>query len=150
LSESDLDNLRGQGWVLPDTLPGGMDRYAAKVLDDEGRQVVQVSYSDGLFSASLFVQRGGLDADRLKGFHRERVGDSVMYVRAGLLRTLVWTGVAGDDASSSAVYTLVLDAPEEDGPPIVAALPHAPLGDDLAARLDRGLDRVRSWANPFA
>jgi sigma-E factor negative regulatory protein RseB len=142
LDDAALTGLRREGWQLPDVLPGGMERYRATELRSGDHRVVQLAYSDGLFAASLFVEQGGLDAAALHGFERRTVAGTIAYVRTGLQRTVVWAG-------RSAVYTLVLDAPESLTPELVAALPHRPADDGMLARLGRGTDRVGSWANPF-
>jgi sigma-E factor negative regulatory protein RseB len=119
-----------------------MERYRATELTSGGRPVVQLAYSDGLFAASLFVEQGGLDDGALRGFDRTQLAGTTVYVRTGLHRTVVWAG-------RTAVYTLVLDAPESLTPELVAALPHRPPDNGVLARLGRGIDRVGSWADPF-
>jgi sigma-E factor negative regulatory protein RseB len=119
-----------------------MERYRATELTTDGHRVVQVAYSDGLFAVSLFVEPGDLDAGALDGFHREQLAGATVYVRTGLHRTLIWAG-------RTAVYALVVDAPADLAPQLVAALPHRPADDGVVARLSRGIDRVGSWANPF-
>lgn len=142
LHDDDLTGLRRAGWELPDVLPGGMERYRATRMTTDGHLVVQLAYSDGLFTASLFVEQGRLDTESLAGFRPETLGGATVHVRTGLHRTLVWSG-------RTAVYTLVLDAPGTLAPDVVAALPHTPVDDSLVARLNRGIGRVGSWANPF-
>jgi sigma-E factor negative regulatory protein RseB len=114
LDEAALRQLRGQGWALPDVLPGGMERYRAVELTSDGHRVVHVAYSDGIFAASLFAEQGTLDAGSLRRFRAERMSGTTVYVRDGLQRTLVWGGEAR-------VYTLLLDAPEPLGPQVVTA-----------------------------
>jgi sigma-E factor negative regulatory protein RseB len=142
LDEAALAALRGAGWRLPDVLPGGMERYRAVERTVDGHRVVQVAYSDGIFAASLFAERGRLDAASLRGFRAQRMAGTTVYVRGGLHRTLVWGG-------DGVVYTLLLDAPEPLAPRLVAALPHTPEEDGVVSRLGRGIARVGSWANPF-
>jgi sigma-E factor negative regulatory protein RseB len=142
LGESGLAQLRRDGWYLPDVLPGGMERYRATEMTVDGDRVVQLAYSDGIFAASLFVQQGDLDPRSLRGFRSERMAGTTVYTGGGLHRTVVWGG-------RTAVYTLVLDAPEPLGPQLVAALPHTPADDGPVARLSRGIQRVGSWVNPF-
>ncbi|HEV7825515.1 MAG TPA: sigma-E factor regulatory protein RseB domain-containing protein [Mycobacteriales bacterium] len=142
LDEAAVAALRRDGWQLPDLLPGGMERYRAMEMTVDGHRVVQMAYSDGIFAASLFVERGRLDAASLRGFRTERIAGTSVYARNGLHRTLVWGG-------DGAVYTLLLDAPESLAPQLVAALPHTPDEDGVVSRLGRGIARVGSWANPF-
>jgi sigma-E factor negative regulatory protein RseB len=137
-----LTQLRRDGWHLPDQLPGGLELYRAMEMTVDGHRVVQLAYSDGIFAASLFVQRGGLDPRSLRGFTRGRMAGASVYTGTGLHRTVVWT-------SSTALYTLVLDGPEPLAADVVAALPHTPVDNGFVARLSRGIQRVGSWANPF-
>lgn len=142
LADADLGRLRRSGWVLPDALPGGLERYRGTRMTVAGRSVVQLAFSDGLFTASLFVEQGRVDAGSLAGFRPETLGGTTVQVRTGLHRTLVWNG-------PTTVYTLVLDVPETLAPDLVAALPHTPVDDGLLARMNRGVARVGSWVNPF-
>ncbi len=142
LTDAQVVALRADGWPLPDVLPGHMQRYRAYQLTWDGRQVVQLSFSDGLFSTSLFVQRGQLDGKNLKGFHQDKVGDATVYANSGLYRTVVWAG--GDT-----VYTLVSDAPETVVDGAVIALPHHAPDTSVLGRIGRGISRVASWINPF-
>lgn len=142
LTDAQVAQLRADGWPLPDVLPGHMQRYRAYELTSDGQRVVQLSFSDGLFSASLFVQRGQLDGKNLKGFREERVGDATVYTSSGLYRTVVWAG--GDT-----VYTLVSDASATAADGAVIALPHRAPDASVLGRIGRGIARVASWINPF-
>jgi negative regulator of sigma E activity len=142
LGQSDLARLRRSGWVVPETLPGGLQLYRAHQVQAGGGQTVQLTYSDGLFTASLFAQRGRLERSSLRGFAQTRIGDVVVHSRPGLYRQLVWAG--GDT-----VYTLVTDVPDAAVGEIVAMLPHSTGEPDLLSRVGRGIDRMGSWINPF-
>ena len=142
LEVPDVAQLRRDGWHLPDQLPGGMERYSAMEMTVDGHRVVQLAYSDGIYAASVFVQRGGLDPRSLRGFTRGRMAGATVYTGTGLHRTVVWE-------SSTELYTLVLDGPEPLAADVVAAMPHTPVDNGFVARLSRGIQRVGSWANPF-
>ena len=142
LTDAQVAQLRADGWSLPDVLPDGMQRYRAYQLGAGADQVIQLSFSDGLFASSLFVQRGQLDSRNLRGFHPEKVGDANVFASSGLYRTLVWAG--GDT-----VYTLVSEAPMAVADRAVTALPHRAPDTSMLGRIGRGIARVASWVNPF-
>ncbi len=142
LTDAQVSQLRAQGWPLPDVLPGGMQRYEAYELTDASGPVIQLSFSNGLFSSSLFVQHGQLDVRNLRGVHPEQLGDASVYASSGLYRTLTWAG--GDT-----VYTLVSDAPASVADSAVTALPHRAPDTSVLGRIGRGIARVASWVNPF-
>lgn len=107
---------------------------------------LQLSYSDGLASASVFQRRGRLDPSALAGFETERVGDGEVHARYGLTSVAVWS-------SGGLVYTVVADTPDSLRT-VVSRLPHgAPppeAEDGLGHRLDRGMNRMVSWlTEPF-
>jgi sigma-E factor negative regulatory protein RseB len=107
---------------------------------------LHLAYSDGLTTASVFEQRGRLDASSLEGFAEVGTGKARHYVRYGLSSYAVW-------ASGDTVYTAVSDTPRG-LEALVAAFPHngtdsEATGDGLGQRLDRGLTRMVSWLNPF-
>jgi len=143
LDDAALDRLRADGWVLPDALPTGLVLYRARVVEvDGGGQAVQLTYSDGLFAASLFTQRGRLDTSALRGFTPTKLGGAVVYSRSGLYRQLVWVG-------GEIVFTLVSDAPDARLEQIVRVLPHTEPSSTMRSRIGRGIDRMGSWINPF-
>lgn len=142
LGAGDLDRLRADGWHLPTELPGGLVLHAAKRMTMAGQTVVQLSFSDGLFTASLFAQHGRLDAGRLTGFRPERLAGTEAWTRPGLYRQTVWTG-------GGTVWTLVTDAPDQRVERLVSSLPRTAPDEAMLSRVGRGIGRVGSWANPF-
>ncbi|MDQ1644803.1 MAG: sigma-E factor negative regulatory protein RseB [Cryptosporangiaceae bacterium] len=139
---SQVGALRRSGWVVPASLPGGFGLYRVREVTASGSRALQLTYSDGLFTASVFAQRGRLDTAHLPGFAPATVAGTPVYERAGLYRQLVWPG--GDT-----VYTLVTDAPDASAEQLVAALPYGPQQGGLLSRVGKGIDRVGSWINPF-
>jgi hypothetical protein len=132
-----LAKLSGPGFRLPEVLPGGLTLYTAALSTTPNGQVVALSYSDGLFEVSLFVQRGVL-ASRLAGWQQVKIAGRQVYVAA---RGLSWSG-------HGYVYTMLVDAPPQTVTADVAALPHdTPPG--FWMRLGRGLDRLARLADPF-
>ncbi len=98
----------GHGFVLVDQLrhPGGD---------------VQLFYSDGVFSLSVFEQRGVLDRSALPpgGPPVEAAGHRARTYRTPGGTTLVWE-------ASGVVYTCVTDAPASEIGPILASFPSPP------------------------
>jgi sigma-E factor negative regulatory protein RseB len=134
-----VDNLRSQGWVCAPELPASLKLY--DVHRDTSNNSLQFSYSDGLFNASLFEQRGALDPAAVDGF---RTTDSEgVYVRYGMPSYVVWS-------SGGIVYTLIGDLPPEQLGQVVRAFPHHP-PERLSAiqRLGTGLARMATWLTPM-
>lgn len=132
--------LAKQGWPVPTVLPRGFSLYDARQLD---AGMLQLAYSDGLATTSLFVQQGTLPA-ATHGQMRSVQGVQVWQGDGDPTR-MAWQ--AGDH-----VFTMVSDATSDAREAAVAALPHEThsRGDDgVAARAWRGLERVGSWLNPF-
>ena len=141
LSTEALALLADQGWPVPRSLPRGFALYDARLLDGE---VVQLAYSDGLSTTSVFVQRGTMPPGT-SGLRRIVDGAAVHHPDGDPTR-MVWS-------ADGLVITLVSDASADARDAAVGALPHVTgevVEDGLAPRVWRGLDRVGSWLNPFA
>ena len=136
--------LRGDGWRVPRTLPGGYRLFdTALRAPRPGRHVLHLAYSDGLSTVSLFAQRGRLGTAPVPGFAPGTVGSRPVWVRYETTERVVWGG-------EGRVWTLVSDAPSATVHDAVAALPGdlAPR-DGVRARLARGLARLGGMLNPF-
>ncbi|MCU1602586.1 MAG: putative sigma regulatory protein MucB/RseB [Frankiales bacterium] len=141
LDDTDLQDLIDDGWPLVDHLPGGLERFDALRHADG---VVQLSYSDGLSTLSLFVQQGALP-DKTGGSLRE-VGGSLVHVTSTAPEQLAWSG-------GGRTWTLVSDAPDSTIEQAVLVLPHADppvVEEGMGEKVWRGMSRVGSWLNPFA
>ncbi len=102
---------------------------------------VQVTYTDGLVTTSVFEQKRQLDprsTDLLnQGFRRTELAGVPAFVRVGLPTVAVWQ-------SGEITYTVVTDAVPSATEDLLAALPHElpaaaqPSGNPLA----RGFARV--------
>jgi sigma-E factor negative regulatory protein RseB len=138
-----LRGLRAHGWDCPDELPGPLPLVDAR-RGGRHREIVHLSYADGIASISVFQQRGDLDRDHLAGYRREEVAGGAVWVRPEVPRRVVWS-------AGGTVYTLVADAPERTVDRAVDVLHEGAnaRGGDPMDRLGRGLDRVASWFNPF-
>ena len=135
----DTTELRRDGWHVPRQLPEGFSLF-----DTELRgEVLQLAYTDGLSTLSLFAQSGDLGSEAMRGFDREDVDGRPVWVRGSAPERVVWAG-------GEHVWTLVSDAPEATVRAAVAALPHDPEPDDgVGARVSRGLSRLGRMLNPF-
>lgn len=141
LEPADLDGLRARGWPAPIALPGRLSLYAARLHGP----VLQLAYSDGLSTLSVFVQQGSKAAGELPGFARERHGRVTVWARHAGPEQVVWSGAGRtwtvlSDASAGTVRGAVLALPHDLAPPPRGWVLH---------RLCRGLSRVGSWFNPF-
>jgi negative regulator of sigma E activity len=144
LDAAQLELLEAQGWPVPTSLPSGLELFEARLHDGDSGDVLQLSYSDGLSTLSLFVQKGELPSDARYGSPRPMAGSTV-WVSPGAAEQVVWAG-------AGRTWTLVSDAPQTTIVQAVTALPHtdSPVANDgLAQRAWRGLGRVGSWFTPF-
>jgi sigma-E factor negative regulatory protein RseB len=143
LDDADLDRLRKGGTVIPAYLPAGMRLVGAWRLPLTGPDAIALSYSDGLFSLSLFLQPGVLDQSDLTGFTAHQVAGAGVWAHCGLSREVTWAG----DAT---VYTIVTDAPDATVTAVIGALPADPPAEGMVSRMGRGAHRVASWVDPFS
>lgn len=139
LRRTDLARMRDNGWSCPDELEGGLVLYQARWVGE----AVQLSYSDGVVTVSVFEQKGRLDPRTLHGYAAREVGGGVVYSTPGPPATFTWS--AGDW-----VVTVVADAPAETMDAVLAALPpEEPDDRGLLGRIGKGALRIASWFNPF-
>ena len=135
-----LGRLEADGWPVVHQLPSGLELFEARMHDGD---VLQLSYSDGLSSLSLFVQEGELAHEPDGVAHR--VGDGTVWVTGLTPERVVWSG-------EGRTWTLVSDAPVETVSDALLVLPHSPApprDDGVASRVWRGMSRVGGWLNPF-
>ena len=140
LSESELADLEEDGWPVVHQLPTGLELFESRL----HQGVLQLSYSDGLSSLSLFVQKGELAKDP-KGI-AHRVGGGTVWVEGVTPERAVWSG-------DGHTWTLVSDAPVDTVSQALLVLPHAsaPRHDEgVVHRVWRGMSRVGGWLNPFS
>ncbi|MFI5956497.1 sigma-E factor regulatory protein RseB domain-containing protein [Cryptosporangium sp. NPDC051539] len=142
LSADELAGLADQGWDLPGTQLAGLTRMCARTVGTGDDRSIQLSYSDGLFTLSLFAQQGRLDSAIPAGFRRRQVGTTDVYLRCGLYRELSW-------ARSGMVYTMVTDVPDATVVSVVDAVPTVSPDNGVLARMSKGIRRVGSWVDPF-
>lgn len=146
LGASGVRALRREGWRFPDALPSGMALIDVRVAGTAAEPLLHLTYTDGLFTLSLFEQRGVLDQQHLAGWRRS--------VRSG---TPVWTNLGGLDRAAwqagPVVATVVTDAPNSAvGGMLDTAIRSLPASSgplDVWGRLRKGLDRVGDWLDPL-
>jgi MucB/RseB N-terminal domain len=140
LRHRDLAQLRDDGWNCPKELADGLVLYEARRVGD----AIQLSYSDGVVTVSVFEQRGDLDEGKLHGFAAREVDGGVVYSSAGPPAQFTWS--VGDR-----VVTVVADAPAETIDAVLAAIPprEPEFERGFLARVGKGAERLASWLNPF-
>lgn len=141
LSHAELADLRANGWKCPTTLDGGLILYQANRHDD----AIQLSYSDGVATVSVFEQPGRLDPTTLDGFSELEAGEGVVYAKAGPPSQFVWSTADGR------VITVIADGSIGSVDAVTTAFPPAAgqRSDGLLDRIGRGAKRLLSWLNPF-
>lgn len=139
LGHGDLAELRERGWACPPKLANGLLLYEARRVGD----AVQLSYSDGVATLSVFEQPGQLDPAVLAGFIDYDVDDGVVYRAPGPPSQFIWS--TGDQ-----VVTVITDSPSATVEAVFDALPPEPAkSPGLLGRIGRGAERLASWINPF-
>jgi hypothetical protein len=141
LSHADLDGLRADGWHCPPELDGDLTLYQAARLGE----AVQLSYSDGVATVSVFEQPGHLDPEAMDGFEVTERGDGIVYASPGPPSRLMWA--TGDGR----VITVVADGSLETVESVIDAYPPGEANESsgLLHRIGRGAKRLVSWLNPF-
>ncbi len=144
VDEQALTVLRAAGWTVPEALPGAYRLDGSFSVAAEGTQPLQAIYSDGLYTVSLFEQRGRPDlASFPPGAQRTDAYGFEAYAWPGAVpQRLVWE-------ASGTTYSLVGDAPPQEFRAIAASLPR-PEPDTIVDRIRRGLGRLWSWVSPWS
>ena len=140
LSSPQLARLRGDGWPVPELMPGGLHLFDATQSSTATGRVVDLGYSDGLSVVSLFVQRGQLPR-ALPGWTRANLGGNQVYLRNPGEPDLTWS-------AGGFVFTVVAGAPAPIVTSVVGTLPHQ-VRPGFWGRMQHGVRRLLSWADPF-
>lgn len=140
LSPRDVREMAGHGWEVPVTVGDGFELRAGFAVDRGA--AVQLVYSDGLYTLSVYEQPGRVDEDALEGAVREDHGGIPVYRWPGAEpERMVWNG-------DGHTFTAVTDAPADVLMDAVDDLPHDRV-PGLPTRMKRGLGRLASWLWPF-
>ncbi|TWD73254.1 MucB/RseB-like sigma(E) regulatory protein [Kribbella amoyensis] len=135
-----VGDLRSQGWTCAADLPASLKLY--EVHQDSASGSLQFSYSDGLFTVSVFEQRGALDPAAVQGYSAGAIPG--VHVRYGMPSYAVWS-------SGGIVYTVVGDLPSDLMDKVVAAFPHQqPPQLTALERMGTGLARMATWLTPMS
>ncbi|HUR51628.1 MAG TPA: sigma-E factor regulatory protein RseB domain-containing protein [Mycobacteriales bacterium] len=140
LEDAALARLERAGWPVLRALPGHLDLYEARWLPDGA---LQLAYSDGLSTLSLFVQPG--QREPVAAGVVRRVGGGSVWEAPGDPERAVWS-------AEGRTWTLVSDAEPAVVQEVLETLPHVAAdepGDGVAPRVWRGMSRVGAWMNPF-
>lgn len=134
-----LEALKAAGWTLPEALPGGYEPIGMYVLSSGEAQPLQITYSDGLYTVSVFQQPGDVDWASLRP-GAEQVADlgwRAYHWPGAFPATIVWE-------ADGRTYAVVGDAPADDLRAIAQAIPRS-RPPSFVVRLGRGIHRLWSW-----
>jgi hypothetical protein len=140
LDDAALLAVHEKGWPTPAVLPGGLVLFESRLLEGD---VLQLSYTDGLSTLSLFGQHGEVPPTAT-GLVRT-VGGGTVWESWGEPSRMVWS-------ENGRTWTLVSDAAPSLIDDVLLVLPHTPAQvrqDGVGPRVWRGMSRVGSWLNPF-
>lgn len=129
--------LRAAGWPLPAVLPGGYRLDHVVVRSHAAGMPLQAVYSDGLYSASLFVRLGTPDFGSLPAdsVRVQQLPDRQAFAVSDINpRQVVWS-------DGRFTMTLVGDPPQSDLLALIDALPAAP-APSAVSRIHDGLQRL--------
>ena len=144
--EPTFEAMRARGWKCPERLSANLSlidaRRGGKPTATDPQPILHLSYSDGLSSISLFEQRGHLGTAKLDGYRAAEYEGGTMHILDGIPKRMVWS-------ADGMVFTLVADAPDPIIAEVMSALPAPDPEPGRWGRLQRGMDRVASWFNPF-
>jgi hypothetical protein len=143
LSAGALAGLRATGFVLPDRLPRGYELIAALEVAGARVPTVHAVYGDGLYTLSVFQQRGRMARTAVRGASElvTEDGGAVWRWPGSEPRKMVWSGDGG-------TFTVLTDAPTDEVLTAIAGLPTDPPPSTLD-RLARGMARVGRWFWPM-
>jgi sigma-E factor negative regulatory protein RseB len=142
IGAADYAALRAEGWQVEERLGDELDLFEGRMTGEGDDRVLQLSYSDGVSTVSVFQQRGRLDTGSLDGWQKARMAGERVWLQDAFPRRVVWSG-------GGTVFTVVADCPQATLDALVRTLPHGAPGPGVGSRLGHGLARVGSWLNPF-
>jgi len=139
----EVAGLRGAGFLIPEALPRGYGLLAAVEVPGERWPTLHLLYGDGLYTLSVFQQRGRLDRDEVAGAMSvtTAAGGTVWRWPGSEPQRLVWGG--GD-----LTFTALSDAPLDELLVVLDALPVDP-APGAWERIVRGFERMGSLLWPW-
>ena len=139
---ADIDRLRAAGFEVPGALPRRYELLAVREVADAAVPTVHLMYGDGLYTLSVFQQRGRLSRTAVAGALELRTshGGAVWRWPGSEPRRIVWSG-------GGSTFTALTDAPTDELLELVDGLPIDPAPSTLD-RLRRGMTRVGRWFWP--
>ena len=144
LDAVELDELRAQGWHVPEHLDWDLRLIDARSTHHGDHMVVHSVYSDGLSQISVFTQRGRLGTAHTAPPRNGYVGTDTDGPGISPQHDMIFGGDTGQYQSmwqaNGFVYTVLADAPAELAASAVNALPE-PETPGFWARVQRGLSR---------
>ncbi|MHB8452861.1 MAG: sigma-E factor regulatory protein RseB domain-containing protein [Mycobacteriales bacterium] len=146
LGPTGVTALHRAGWRFPDALPPQMVLIDARVGGSAAEPLLHLTYTDGLFTMSLFEQQGVLDQQYLSGWRHRVLGRTPVWTSTGGLARAAWQ-------AGPVVATVVTDAPnpavDEMLNAAIRSLPASPPPPGVWGRLRNGLDRIGDWLDPL-
>jgi hypothetical protein len=132
-------DLVADGFVVPDELAAGYRLLGATVLPDAAVPTVHLLYGDGIYTLSVFEQRGRMASAARTGAAEltTDTGGTVWRWPGSEPRRLVWSG-------DGLTFTVLTDAPTDEALLAVGGLPSDRAGSILD-RLSRGFHRLGRW-----
>ncbi|CAL9535912.1 hypothetical protein SUDANB121_04156 [Nocardiopsis dassonvillei] len=145
LTPAEREELRADGWVLPEDLAWNLSLIDARGTVHAGHKVVHAVYSDGLSQVSVFSQRGKLDEDTLSGPGDGSAGTGTGGAGVTPQHDTIFGGDGGRYhgmwQADGFVYTVLADAPADLTASAVTALP-GPEDSGFWSRVQRGMARL--------
>jgi hypothetical protein len=134
-----VERIRAAGFVAPDELDAGYLLLGAAELPDASVPTVHLLYGDGLYTLSVFQQRGRMASAARRGAVALATDDGGAVWRwpGSEPRRLVWNG-------DGLTFTVLTDAPTDEVLLAIGGLPTDP-PSSILDRLSRGLQRVGRW-----
>ena len=142
VTAADPDLLRADGFVIPTSLPRGYELTTVLEVPDAVVPTLHLIYADGLYSLSVFQQRGRMKPTATAGASelRTATGGAVWRWPGSEPRRIIWSG-------DGATFTALADTPTDELLDAIVGLPTDP-PPSILGRLDRGLSRVARWVSP--
>lgn len=139
LTRADVAELRAEGFLVEESLPGGYGLVEAHEVEDTSVPTLHMVYSDGLYALSLYQQQGRLATSAVEGAARltTDAGGHVWRWPGSEPRRVVWTG-------DRLTFTALTDAPTDELLTVAGGLPTS-RSPSILDRLARGLSRVGEW-----